>query len=399
MGGTGHDKPAGDQRHGLSPSEPPLEGESRRTETDGQGRFAFFDLSNGPYTIELAQGAGPADSAGQMPSLAPRTQLVRPLMLASGEEREVVLRVGEVTARGRLLRGTTPAAGTLYFSRGAAGLGVTRVAHVGPDGQYELQGLDSGAWLVTLRAIAVNMRAKVSSFPPSPCGNGIFSPRRTGCGARADRRLDAGCRGQCRVQPCVRPSIPRLHGPARSQEPHQERWILCAGTFAAGHVHGSGFSHPPWALETPDLDYGSPSRRFRAHRNRTIMLLAPRHCARWPLASKPASRSARPSSCSMTRQGALGGLLPAMMRESLLWRALLPAPIACMSAPQAIPPDEQEIPLREGEIRGNCVSTRHSRGPSGIRRGHYGQASPTDANSGSASRLSGTRHRARRDNR
>ncbi|RMH28732.1 MAG: hypothetical protein D6691_04295 [Candidatus Hydrogenedentota bacterium] len=329
---------------------PPLEGESRRTETDGQGRFAFFDLSNGPYTIELAQGAGPADSAGQMPSLAPRTQLVRPLMLASGEEREVVLRVGEVTARGRLLRGTTPAAGTLYFSRGAAGLGVTRVAHVGPDGQYELQGLDSGAWLVTLRGNRGEYARESVVIPSVSVWERDFSlpeGRVVGRVLTEDSTPAAGASVEC--------SLVYDHPYQDFMDPHVVRSRTKSdGSFALGPLPPGTYtvraSHPTLGFGNSDLitvpqvgDSAPTEIVLHAARPATLRSVALSFETGQPIREAflvlydAAGRLGRTATRNDAGVSTLEGLAPGTYRVHV--------------SASGYSSDEQEIPLREGEIR------------------------------------------------
>ncbi len=129
-------------------AQPPADRDIQRAQTDGQGRFVFEGLANGPYTLSL-----------------PDFLYSRPLLLAPEEERELVVHLGEVTLRGRLLSSGKPIAGSLALTRGPHGMGPARTAFVGDDGRFELAGLEPGRWTVMLWGHKAAFASEIIDIP------------------------------------------------------------------------------------------------------------------------------------------------------------------------------------------------------------------------------------------
>lgn len=132
-------------------AQPPADGEIQRAVTDAQGRFLFEGLANGPYTLSL-----------------PEVLFSRPLLLAPDEERDLLVRLGDVTLQGRLLSGGKPVSGSIALTRGPHGMGPARTAFVGDDGRFELTGLEPGRWTVMLWGPKAAFTSEVIELPDRP---------------------------------------------------------------------------------------------------------------------------------------------------------------------------------------------------------------------------------------
>lgn len=129
----------------------PAEREILRTTTDARGEFHFGKLANGAYILNL-----------------PDHTYSRPLLLAPEEQREVIVHLGEITLRGRLLSGGKPVGGSIALTRGPHGMGPARTAFAGEDGRFELSGLQPGRWTVALWGPKAAMAVETFTLPDTP---------------------------------------------------------------------------------------------------------------------------------------------------------------------------------------------------------------------------------------
>jgi hypothetical protein len=168
-------------------AQPPAEHELARTQTDANGEFRFEGLANGPYTLNL-----------------PGWLYSRPLLLAPEEERELIVRLGDVVLRGRLLSGGKAESGSIALTRGPHGMGPARVAFAGDDGRYELTGMEPGSWTVMLWGPRAALASQVIKIPDAPVVERDFSLSTGKVVGRVVEQAGqpvAGARVECCYQP------------------------------------------------------------------------------------------------------------------------------------------------------------------------------------------------------
>jgi hypothetical protein len=107
---------------------------SSTTRTGADGRFEFAGLSNGPYFVR-----------------APESGVGQQALLAAGQSREILLRLGDITLRGNVLAGGKPAAAHVYLLQGTTGMSRALETRAAEDGRFELKSILPGKWLARVR--------------------------------------------------------------------------------------------------------------------------------------------------------------------------------------------------------------------------------------------------------
>lgn len=246
-------------------AQPPADRPLERTRTNERGEFVFSRLANGAYVLNL-----------------PDEHYSRPLLLAPEEERSVIVALGGVTLRGRLLCEGKPTAGSIALSRGPHGMSPARVAFASDDGRFELSGLEPGRWRLLLGGARAAIADETIDIPDQPTVERDFT---LPTGRIVGRVLEdtglpvANARVECSYQP-EHPYAaflrPRTVSARTDREGHFELGPLPEGTFCVRAEHpteGYGVSPPisvPRSGVTPRVDI--TLRRARGAALRSVAL-------------------------------------------------------------------------------------------------------------------------------